>query len=465
MQSDFKELYSHAKFYISADLFSKGLSFLSIPIFTRLLLIEEYGILSVYTSYVGLFTIIFGLGFRGAVTRFYYDNQREFFSFLASNFWFLVISGTVLSLLLVSFKNYLRLIFNIPIPMMLIGVGVIFLTSLIELFQSYFIAAKRSKSLSVTTIVQGLSILSLSVLLMLNLGSERYYGRAIAELVAVILLIGYFLFDFGTRNKFRINRNEVKYSLLFGIPIVFHLLAQSVLNFFDQVIINQLVGPKETGIYALAYKVGMIQSIISMGVLKAWTPFLYAKLNSKEYSSIEKLANKNAWIIGGVGVCLILFSKEIIILLADPSFNEAEPIVPIVVIGYLFFFLYSMYIGFAFYNKSTKLMFLFTLIAGAINVGLNYLLIPQYGIVAAAWTTVFAFLCLFILHYINVKFIIKFRFVLKLSLFYWPFFIVFIAYMLVKLSENFAFFNELIFRIVVALICLYISYRNVKETV
>jgi O-antigen/teichoic acid export membrane protein len=74
----------------------------------------------------------------------------------------------------------------------------------------------------------------------------------------------------------------------------------------------------------------------------------------------------------------------------------------------MFFFYYTMYVNYAFYEKKTYLISIFTIIAGGINIGLNYLWIPQYGYSAAAWTTLVSYLILFLLHYLNVRFIIKF---------------------------------------------------------
>ena len=84
LDSDFNELLSHAKNYVSADILAKGLAFLSIPILTRLLTTEDYGVLGVYFI-SSIFIIIFGLGIRGSVTRYYYEGSKDFNKFLGAN--------------------------------------------------------------------------------------------------------------------------------------------------------------------------------------------------------------------------------------------------------------------------------------------------------------------------------------------------------------------------------------------
>lgn len=421
MKTDFKELMSHGKNYVSAEFFSKGLAFLTIPIFTELLSPHEYGILSVYTSFVGTTVVLFGFGFRGAVDRYFHEKTNDFYIFLGSCFWFLTLGGFFLILIGFFISAQIILLFQIPLGMIYIGLCVAFFTTSYEIFQSYLIASRQSKKVSLFTILQSVLVISLSVGIMVYLKEERYYGRALAEFIGAFFMAVIAVFSLKKYLNTKPQKKHIKYSIAFGLPIIVHLLSQNILNTFDQVIINQLVDETATGLYSLAYKIGMIQSIVSMGILRAWTPILYSKMNEKRFEDINDLASKYGWIVCGVAMCLILFSKEVVYLMSEESYHESLPMVPIVIIGYLFFFLYTMYVGFAFYYKKTKLISVFTIIAGGLNIGLNYWLIPQYGYISAAWTTVASYICLFVLHYINVRWIIKSELVTRLSIFVLPF--------------------------------------------
>ena len=214
---------------------------------------------------------------------------------------------------------------------------------------------------------------------------------------------------------------HIFYSLSFGVPIVFHLLSQNILSTFDQVIINQLMGESQAGIYSLGYKVGMILSVFIVAILKAWTPVLYEKINEKKYKEIDVLASKYCLAVSLVALVLILFSKEIVMILATEDYFQIIPVIPVIVIGYLFFFYYSMYVGYAFYYKKTKLISVFTIIAGVANIALNYWLIPLYGYQVAAWTTLLSYLILFTLHYTNSRFNINAERITNLKVFIVPF--------------------------------------------
>jgi O-antigen/teichoic acid export membrane protein len=79
-----------------------------------------------------------------------------------------------------------------------------------------------------------------------------------------------------------------------------------------------------------------------------------------------------------------------------------------------------MYVNYAFYEKKTKNIAAITIIIGLLNITLNYLLIPHFGYIAAAWTTLISYISLFILHYINVKYVININKTTDIKIFVLP---------------------------------------------
>ena len=403
-----------------AQFLTMGLAFITMPIFTRLMSPEEYGIMSVFTSFEGIIAIIFGLGIRGAISRYYYEDKNDFFSYLSSNIWLIIIASFGLTFLALLFKGQLQSFLNIPFGMIYLAIGIAIPQAIFQLYESYLQASKRSKKVALLNMIRAVLATGLAIIIILKLEDEKYYAKAIGQGIAALALFLMTIFYLKKRLVFSIKKEHLGYSLVFGLPIILHLLSQNILNSFDQIIINQIVGQRETGIYSVAYKIGMIQSLVSMGILKAWTPMFYEKLNKNKYNDINALAKKYAFIVMLVAVFLILFAQEIIALLADNSYHEAISIIPIVVISYFFFFLYTMYVNYAFYEKKTKNIAVITIIAGGLNILLNYLLIPGYGYIAAAWTTLISYVALFLFHYINIKWILKVKRIINIKIFVIP---------------------------------------------
>ena len=189
--------------------------------------------------------------------------------------------------------------------------------------------------------------------------------------------------------------------------MVLHQLSHYLLTSFDQIIINQLLGSKETGLYFVAYRIGLIQNIVNLAIIKAWTPIFYEKLNNNLQQDITKLSHKYSVVIFSFAALMIIFSREIITLISDANFHSAAPIIPIIVLSYLLVYIYTIYVNYSFYHKKTYLISIATLLSGFINIGLNYLLIPKFGYFAAAYTTLISYFVLFIFHYVNVRYILK----------------------------------------------------------
>ncbi|WP_275887804.1 polysaccharide biosynthesis C-terminal domain-containing protein [Bacillus sp. P14.5] len=89
--------------------------------------------------------------------------------------------------------------------------------------------------------------------------------------------------------------------------------------------------------------------------------------------------------------------------MATPQYYSAIKILPIIITGNIFVYYYSIYINYSYYLKKTKTIAVNTLIAALFNIVANVIFIPKFGYIAAAWTTLAAYILLFILHYLSSK--------------------------------------------------------------
>ena len=239
VDSDFSELLSHAKNYVSADILGKGLAFLSIPILTRLLTTEDYGVLGVFTSISSIFIIIFGLGIRGSVTRYYYEGSKDFNKFLGANIILLSFFGVFLLCGLNIFREQVSSFFDVSSVLFTYATIVAFFSVMFEVYQSYLQASKKSKEYSVLSICKSFFILAFTIGIILELEKEKYLGSIYAQLIIIFIISSYALFRALKIAKINFEKKYLTYSLVFGIPVVFHLISQTILSSFDQIIINQ----------------------------------------------------------------------------------------------------------------------------------------------------------------------------------------------------------------------------------
>lgn len=465
IDADLFDFLSHAKNYITADFFSLGIAFISIPIFTRLLTPDDYGILAIFNSLIPVSVIFFGLETRGAVVRYFHEKGSIIGDFLGSNLFFLFIWGTLILSVLLLFRTNFSSFFNISSSLFSFGITIALISIPINIFLSYLQASKQSKQYSILSVTQHSLITIIAIVWIYFLKEEKYLGKVYSQIVittAIAFFIGYRLFRI---INFKFSLSHIKYNLKFGIPLIPHTLSTFILVYFDRIIINQLNGAEDTGLYSFAYNVGMIIQVVIMGMNKSWVPIFYENLKNDNFKNIHTLAINYSRYIYFAALVLIFFSHEIVILMADKSYYSALSVVPIIVLAYVSVFMYTLYANYSFYRKKTVLISVATSLSCIVNIGLNYLLIPKFGYVAAAYTTLASYFLLFILHFMNVRFILKEKHIIPVTKIIFNFLIILIIGLVFPLITDWIGNYVLILTLKVFLVIAFAYYfivRNMK---
>jgi O-antigen/teichoic acid export membrane protein len=374
---------------------------------TRLLSTSEFGLLSVVISFAGMLSVIFGLGTQVALSRYFYEDKDDLSEFIGSNFCYIWTIGLVTAFIMLNFKHDIAPFLGIPSNTILYILLIAFGSASFAIFESLQQVKKNSTLLSKISVVKASLSLIFTIGLTSYLESEKYLGNLYSLSAISVLFFVYILYSLRNHIVLGFSRPHIKYSILVGGPIVFHILSTHLINTFDHIMINKIVGPNDAGMYAFAYKFGMIFQLLVLGLTQSWSPIFFENMKSSDFHSIDKLAKKFSYIVSAFAVIVVLLSPLVATFLAPPEFHAGLSIVPIVISGMLFQFLYTLYIGYAFYAKKTASIALITLVCAAFNVGSNYLLIPIYGYKVAAWTTFITYVLFFLTHYLNVRLFIR----------------------------------------------------------
>ena len=189
-------------------------------------------------------------------------------------------------------------------------------------------------------------------------------------------------------------------ALGYGLPLVPHTLAGWALEMSDRAILARLLPLHDVGVYSLGYQLGAVLGLLTTAFNAAWVPLLFGTLKAEgeaAHGRLARLATYYAMVLCFIGLGWSLLVEYAIVLFAGPEFREAHRITPWVVGGYVFAGLYLIPTNLLFWRQQTKVFPLVTLAAGAVNVGLNLWLVPQYGTIAAAWSTLAAYATLLLL--------------------------------------------------------------------
>lgn len=393
--------------YTIGDMLPKVITFFMIPIVIKYLNTEDYGRVNIVITSMGLFSMFYILGMDGSVSRFYYKYKKEGKdkSFLGTVWLFLFLYNLSITLLLLYFgKTINSLVFkDVPFnPFFKLMIINCFLVTFTTLPMLLFRLKEQSLKFGLFNILNTIVYVCL-IFYFVSYTKQGAEGN-IKAYVYTNLLFALIYFALTIKDlSYKFSLNKLKESLLYGIPLIPHAIGGWILMMSDRWFLERYRTNAEIGVYALAYQFGILIYYLISAINKAYVPFFFktAEEDKNATDIFSNILKYYSVFILTIGLGIAVFAKEIILLItSNKSYFEAYKVIPIITLAYIFEGFYYMAINSVFYAKKTHLLAITTGLTAVLDILLNYLLIPPYGIYGAAIATAGAYLFLFILTYI-----------------------------------------------------------------
>ena len=278
---------------------------------------------------------------------------------------------------------------------------------LIGIYYQTLVPQRRSKEAAIISVSKGYIGFGIAVLLVCLLNESRYLGRIWSTLLVGFIFSIYFITKISKYSRLCFKTEHIKYILNYSVPLIPYALSGIILAQFDRIMINNIIDTTSAGLYSLGYNIGMLLLIVIGSTQTALMPDFFKFVDNKEYNRLDNLVKKVFSIVTIAALGLILFAKEIVFILVDKKFHQGLSVVPIVIIGYIFFAMFTIYGRYIGYKKKTLFSSIVALTAGISNIILNAIYIPKYGYIAGAYTTVVSYFIMFMLAWIVTKVILK----------------------------------------------------------
>lgn len=385
----------------------KGISFITTPIFTRILTTAEYGQFNVFNSWMGIISVIVTLNLSSGVyvqglVKFD-DKRKQYTSALQGLTITLVFVWLCIYLV---FHNYWNKLFSLTTTQMLLMFGIIWTTAVVTFWSAEQRVELKYKKLVLITIAVSILRPTLSILL-IQFSADKVTARILGiAIIDVLLYTGLFIVQMRKGKNF-FSASFWKYVLVFNLPLIPHYLSNTVLNSSDRIMINSMSGASEAGIYSLAYSVSMIMSIFNQSLTQTIEPWLYKKMKDNRIQDIPSVAYPSFILIAVVNLLLIAFAPEVVAVFAPEEYYDAIYVIPPVAMSVYFIFVYYFFVTFEFYYEKTKYITIATLSSAVLNILFNYIFINFFGYYAAGYTTLVCFMLYAGFHYILMNKIIK----------------------------------------------------------
>lgn len=389
----------------------------TVPITTRLLSPEQYGISSLITTVTSFMFVICCLGTEQGFVRFFYEEKEENRGNLLYNclFYPIFISSIVFILIcILKDKISIFLLGYKEKSIWLIFIGMIFFSSLNN-FSLLIIRMQQKGKLYSFFNVLSKSLEFFFILILYKLYGDNYKILIFATLFSLILVVTISIIIekniWKFKGKAKTNKKEI---LLYSLPLTLTMALNWIFVSSDKIIIKMLSNTTELGLYSGAFKIIALLSVLQTGFTTFWTPVSlehYIK-NSKDLNFYKKVNDYLSLIFFSIGIGILMF-RNIIVLLLGGKYYEAIYIIPMLVfIPIMYLLSETTHIGISL-KKKTKYYLYISIIVSITNLIGNIILVPKLGAKGAAISTGVSYILFFSLRtYFSIK-LINFGFNLK----------------------------------------------------
>lgn len=385
--------------YTIGNVLIRGLSFLTLPIFTRLMSTADFGLYTTYISYEGLLCIIVGMGLYVSLKAAKVDYQEKIDHYVSVVSCIPLLFSIFLIGILIPFNSLISSLTGFKWIVIVLMVGQAWASSALMMYNARIGLDYAYKSYITVSIISTISNIVLSlVFILLITPNQPFMGRILGTSIPIICIGLVLTIVFFRRSKPSFDKKTITYGLKYSLPLVPHGLSQQVLAHFGKIIIQIKIGNDLAGIYGFAYTITLIPHIIVTSLDAAWGPWFFEKYAENKTDLIKSKTAQYVALFSAVTVCLLCVSPEVVQIMGDVSYAPAKYIVCPALLSVFFIFLYGIPVQIEYYYKKTKYIAIGTMIAALLNLLSCLALVKRFGYEGIVYITVATYVLYFFAH-------------------------------------------------------------------
>lgn len=391
-----------AALYGLSSILGRFLNFLLVPFYTNFLLTGEYGVVANLYAYIAFVFVLYGYGMEAAYMRFVSsleigDKKQNF----SAPFFSLAVTSLLFSVLIHAAASTLSGWIGIDSSkayLVQYAGWVIFFDTLSIIPFAFLRMENKAKVFAGLRVLNILINVVFNIIFIVGLGMKAE-GVLIANLLASGLTFLVLLKFAIPQLTLNLPKHLYKELLKFGLPYIPAGLAGIAIQVVDRPILKLLTNDSTVGIYQANYRLGVLMMLVVGMFDYAWRPFFLQ--HAKDQDAKELFAKVFTYFVAFMLLVLVsvsLFIEDLIRVrlfgkyFIHPDYWGGVAIVPIVLLAYVFTGAYVNFVVGVYLEKKTKYLPYVTGAGGLVNVVVNFLLIPQYGLMGAAYATLLSYI-------------------------------------------------------------------------
>ena len=399
--AELKRLGKHSAIYGLGGLVSRILAVLLLPLYTRYLSPSDYGKVETLIALTTVIGIALRMGIHSAFFRFYFDSSEPAARrrVVRTSFWFtmaMATAGLIGGLVLAGPISDVLFGSSDDSELVMAAFVGLWAGMNYEQLTSLFRVEERSVAFVSASLANIFMTIGATLLLVVALDKGPIgviVGNFIGTLVVYVVLVGYRREQLGLE----FDRGLLREMNRFGVPLVPTALFLWVTNFSDRLFLVRLADTTEVGLYSVGVRIASAMVLLLTAFRLAWPAFAYSIDDDREarrtYAFVlTYVVLVTTWVATG----LALLSPWIVDWIAAPAFAESSRVVgplAFAAVAFAGYIVVAIGVGRA---KRTQFNWVVTGAAAAVNIALNLLLIPPYGMMGAAIATVAAYSTMFV---------------------------------------------------------------------
>jgi O-antigen/teichoic acid export membrane protein len=391
-----RELSKNLAVYGVGDVAIQIVSFLLVPLYVRYLSPADYGVLGLLGGVEAGAKLFFRWGLDGAFMRFWYDCEDQparrrlastiFFFLLAVNASLLlasVVAAPLVSERLLGARGY-----TLPLQLVLLNTFAIGFT-----FIPFHVLRieQRTRDFSALTFARSVATLLLRIALVMG-GGYGIMGVVVADVAVTAGVMIWVARLFAPLIRPVFSRVVLRDTLAFGLPRLPHALAQQVMAVGDRFILTKFSSLTEIGVYSMSVSFGLIPKLFLSAFENAWAPFYYATAREADAGATFAGVTTYAFaVLVLLTAGLSAIGGDLLALVVGPAYAAGAGVIAWTAVGVCLQGVYLLTSIGLNITKHTRYYPVSTFAGATCNVGLNFLLIPRFGILGAAWANALSY--------------------------------------------------------------------------
>ncbi len=217
-------------------------------------------------------------------------------------------------------RNSIGALFGISGDLFFIALLISSLSVFVQIEFSYLQSSLQSSKYALLAVARNIVLTIVAVIWIQNLEVNRYLGKVYSQLLVTAIIALFSVYQLFKLSKFNIQKKHIQYSLAFGLPLIPHALSNFILAEFDRMMLNTMSGSYETGIYSFAYNIGILMMVVVSALGQAQGPIMIEYYNDRRFDKIQNLLNNSSKLLFFTALGLIIFSPEIIGIVASREY-------------------------------------------------------------------------------------------------------------------------------------------------